>query len=62
MTTVLDKELVKQALKELIIEDSAYLKRIIKEIITEESNEDAELEMLIKKNFKRFDETFKALA
>ncbi|MFN3848283.1 MAG: hypothetical protein ACK4NY_02590 [Spirosomataceae bacterium] len=62
MTNVVDKELVKQALKELIIEDSDYFKKIIKELISEANNEDEELEFLIKKNFKRFDETFKALA
>lgn len=62
MTNLVDKELVKQALKELMIDDSDYFKKIIKELISEANNEDEELAFLIKKNFKRFDETFKALS
>lgn len=58
MTAVLDKEIVKDALRELISEEPETFKKLLKEVL----NEDEEFEQLIKKNFTRFEATFKALA
>jgi hypothetical protein len=62
MTTVIDKAVLKEALRELIIEDSETFKKYLKEALNEFRNDDDEFEILIKQNFKRFDATFKALA
>jgi uncharacterized membrane protein YheB (UPF0754 family) len=60
MTTVLDKNIVKEALRELIHEEPATFKSFLREIFTEK--QDDEFEQLIQKNFERFDETYRALA
>ena len=63
MTAVLDKKIVKDALRELITEEPETFKKLLREILSEETlNEDDEFEQLIKKNFTRFEKTFKALA
>jgi nucleoside diphosphate kinase len=63
MTAVLDKEIVKKALRELINEEPQTFKAILKDILNEQSeNSDEQFEKLIQRNFKRFDATFKALA
>ncbi len=62
MVNTLDKETVKIALKELMQEESVQFKDFIKKIISESINEDLEFEQLIKKNFERFEATYRALA
>jgi hypothetical protein len=67
MTAIIDKGVVKQALKELIQEDPATFKALLKEVLNESfltanQEEDAEIEQLIYKNFDRYSATFKALA
>jgi hypothetical protein len=63
MTAVLDKKIVKDALRELITEEPETFKKLLREVLSEETlNEDDEFEQLIKKNFTRFEATFKALA
>ncbi len=62
MINTIDKETVKMALIELMNEDSADFKTFIKKILEESINEDAEFEKLIKKNFDRFEATYRALA
>ena len=62
MEAVLDKEIVKKALKELMVEDLSSFKQILKEVISESFYEDAEFENLIKKNFKKYEATYRALA
>ncbi len=62
METILDKEIVKKALKELMVEDLGFFKQILKEVVSDTMDDDAEFENLIKKNFKKYDATFKALA
>lgn len=62
MTTVLDMNMVKEALRELILEEPSTFKSLLKEILLEEANRDEEFEQLLQKNFERFDKTFKALA
>lgn len=63
MTAVVDKEMVKNALRELINEEPETFKAILKDILHEESsNTEDKFERLIQKNFKRFEATFKALA
>ncbi len=62
MTTIVDKEVMKVALKELFIEEPDIFKRFFKEILIENENKDEEFEQLIKRNFERFDATYKALA
>ena len=63
MAPVLDKSIVKEALRELIREEPETFKSLLKELFTEESLQaDDEFEQLIQQNFRRFDATFKALA
>jgi hypothetical protein len=63
MTAVLDKKLVKDALRELITEEPKTFIKLLREVLSEETlNEDNEFEQLIKKNLTRFEATFKALA
>jgi hypothetical protein len=63
MTAVLDKKLVKDALRELITEEPKTFIKLLKEVPNEETlNQDDEFEQLIKKNLTRFEATFKALA
>ena len=55
--------MVKEALRDLIREEPAIFKSIVKEVLTENGlDEDGEFDRLLKKNFERFDETFRALA
>ena len=60
MANIIDKELLKQSLKELMVSDPNY----VSELITELSNElkKKELEKIVTDNFKEYDEVFKALA
>ena len=60
MTAVLDKSMVKQALRELIQEEPALFKKMLLEVV--EDTQDADFEALIGRNFDRYAETFKALA
>lgn len=64
MTAVLDKNIVKQALRELIQEEPELFKKMLLETAIEEAktSQDADFEALIRKNFDRYEETFKALA
>jgi hypothetical protein len=62
MTAILDKELIKNALRELINEEPDTFKTILKEVLNEQSIDNVQFEQLIQKNFKRFDATFNALA
>jgi len=68
----IDKEILKAALKEILVEDSSSLKSILKEILLEISaeakadsnhqNEDKTIGDLIDANIKRYDAELKALA
>jgi hypothetical protein len=64
MTAIIDKNMLKQALREFIHEEPIVFKTLLKEILVEEQNQtsDKEFEMLINKNFERFGDTFRALA
>lgn len=70
MTTVLDKETVKEALRELIREEPDAFKTLLEEVLTEEQvpggNEQLsrkeKFDQLLKNNFERFDKTYRALA
>jgi hypothetical protein len=64
MTAVLDKTLIKQALRELIHEEPAMFKGFLKDILRESSeiSEEEQFNALIQQNFQRFGETFRALA
>ncbi|MBP6620310.1 MAG: hypothetical protein KA188_08665 [Leadbetterella sp.] len=63
MTTVAEREELKKVILELIKEDNSELKNIIREIISETiQDSDKEFDDLLKKNFIRFEKTFKALA
>lgn len=64
MTAVLDKTLIKQALRELIHEEPDTFKGFLKDILRESSeiSEEEQFDALIQKNFQRFGETFRALA
>lgn len=64
MAAVLDKSIVKQALRELIQEEPELFKKMLLETAIEEAktSQDADFEALIRKNFNRYEETFKAFA
>jgi hypothetical protein len=64
MTVIVDKNIVKQALFELIQEEPELFKKMLMETVIEEekSAQDADFEALIRKNFDRYESTFKALA
>lgn len=63
MTAVLDKNIVKEALRELLHEEPETFKKLLKEVLSEEAEATTEeFELLIQKNFQRFDATFRALA
>lgn len=64
MTAILDKSIVKQALRELIQEEPELFKKMLLETAIEEAktSQDTDFEALIRKNFNRYEETFKALA
>ena len=63
MANILDKELVKQSLKELMLEEPEFFKTIISELFHDDDTVDKlKYKSLTNKNFKRFDETFRNLA
>ncbi|MBO0949303.1 hypothetical protein [Fibrella forsythiae] len=65
MTQMVDKGLVKEALRELIQEEPELFRNMLKEILSEttiSADNDAEFDQLVQQNFQRFDATFKALA
>lgn len=64
MTAVLDKDIIKQALRELIQEEPELFKKMWVETVVEEAKtyQETDFEELIRKNFNRYEETFKALA
>jgi hypothetical protein len=67
MGTVIDKDMLKEALRELIEQEPSTFKNMLKEIMNEEAqlseNElDVKSALLLQKNFNRYAATFKALA
>ena len=59
---VVDKETVKEALRELIREEPDAFKAILKEIFNKNPSEEEEFDQLLSRNFKQYGETFRALA
>ena len=63
MPQVIDKPKLKAQLKDLLIQEPDSLKSLLKEIMEELSiSPDQEFEDLLKQNFNRFGDTFRALA
>jgi len=63
MASTIDKDLVKQSLKELMVEDPDFFKELLSELFQDdETVEESTYKTLTNKNFKRFDETFRNLA
>jgi hypothetical protein len=73
MTMVVDKGVLKEALRELIHEEPEVLRKLVKDVLAEESDvalqkandsfvDDDEFDQLTQKNFHRFEATFRALA
>ncbi len=63
MDATIDKNMLKEALRELIHEEPDTFKNMLREIFAVSKNkEDDEFEQLIQRNFQRFDDTFRALA
>ncbi|MBK8622571.1 MAG: hypothetical protein IPN79_12630 [Saprospiraceae bacterium] len=63
MAVIIDKEVVKQSLKELMEEEPDFFKEILSELLKENKSFDEFIyKILTNKNFKRFDETFRNLA
>ena len=63
MASTIDKELAKQSLKELMVEEPDFFKELLSELFQDDvSVEESTYRTLTNKNFKRFDETFRNLA
>ena len=63
MATVLDKETVEEALRELIHEEPATFKTLLREIFIEEKpGNDGEFDQFLKDNLEKYGDTFRALA
>ena len=65
MTTVLDKNVVKQALRELIQEEPELFEKMLIKTAGEEDLKIAnrsKLEAIVKEDFEEYEEVFKALA
>jgi transcription termination factor NusB len=63
MANILDKELVKQSLKELMVEEPDFFKELLSELFQEdETIDELKYKTLTSKNFTRFDKTFRNLA
>ncbi|MFC3811621.1 hypothetical protein [Lacihabitans lacunae] len=63
MMSTAEKATLKETLRELIKEEHSVLKDIVREILAEMITEkEVDFDVLLKNNFDRFDETFKALA
>ncbi len=65
--TSLEKEAVKQVIRELLQEDKTLLKAIVKEVIEDElkgaePDRKAKIEAIIRRDFERYHDVFKALA
>jgi transcription termination factor NusB len=63
MAIIIDKEVVKQSLKELMEEEPDFFVEVLSELLKENKSFDELIyKILTNKNFKRFDETFRNLA
>lgn len=63
MDATIDRNMIKEALRELIHEEPDTFKAMLREIFIEgKSRENDEVEQLIQRNFQRFGPTFRALA
>ena len=68
--TPIDKEALKSALVELIREEPAMIRSLLKDVLNEHKEQNAlatpvsneEFDQYTQQNFKRFDATFRALA
>lgn len=61
MNTEIDKNIIKEYLKEIIEENPTLLKNALREIVSE-SNNSTLFDQFLQKNFEEYEETFKALA
>ena len=62
MSAPIDKDTIKDALRELIHEEPDLFRNLLKEVLLEEKPDDTTFEHFIQQNFRRFDATFRALA
>ncbi len=62
MTAVIDKEMLKKALRELFVEEPNYVGELITELNTEQKSKKQRLSEIVKEDFKEYDSVFKALA
>lgn len=65
--TTLEKETMKQALREIIHEDKDLFKAMMRELLEEEAKASApgrqdKVDTIIERDFKRYENVFKALA
>lgn len=65
--TSLEKDTVKQALREVLREDKEFFKTILREILEEEtrtsdSERQVKVDAIIRRDFERYKNVFKALA
>lgn len=62
MANLIDKELVKKSLKELMVEEPDFFKELLFELFHEdETIDELKYKTLTNNNFTRFDETFRNL-
>ncbi len=61
MNREIDKNIIKEYLKEIIEENPTLLKNALREIVSE-SNNSTLFDQFLQKNFEEYEETFKALA
>jgi hypothetical protein len=60
MTAIIDKNMLKQALRELIHEEPDFFKQLLAEIYSDLKKE--HLEKIVNEDFKEYGDVFKALA
>lgn len=64
MSVIVDKEILKESLNDLIKNDPIGFKTLISDVINKNTDfsNDTAFQKALKKSFSRFDETYKALA
>ncbi len=62
MTAVIDKKILKEALRELFIEEPDYISELLTEVNAEQKSKKQRLLEIVKEDFEEYDSVFKALA
>ena len=62
MTAIIDKKILKEALRELFIEEPNYMGKLLSEVNAEQKSKKQRLLEIVKEDFEEYDSVFKALA